>query len=93
VVQDRSTRRGWDVLHLAIIPKPSSAQPHVKPIRPPRTQHGEFFIGDTLGFTDKHLNGRRSRRDAECQDRVGRRNDADGHWRISPSLLEGIVDI
>ena len=54
----------------------------------------EFFIGDTVGFTDKHLN-----------ERVGtivRLNsktasiavtDSEGHWRVSYGLLRHIVDL
>jgi hypothetical protein len=58
VVQDSATRRRWGEFYAAIIPETSSAQPHVEPTPPPRTQREEFFIGDTVGFTDKHLSER-----------------------------------
>jgi hypothetical protein len=35
-----------------------SVQPHAEPTPPPRTLRKEFFIGDTVGFTDKHLSER-----------------------------------
>src|SRR6201747_616650 len=58
VVQDSATRRRWGVLYAAIIPQTSSAQPHVESTPPPGTQREEFLIGDTVGFTDKHLSER-----------------------------------
>ncbi|MFL9999206.1 hypothetical protein PQR34_48320, partial [Paraburkholderia sediminicola] len=59
VVQDSATRRRWGVLYAAIIiPETSTGQPHVEPTPPPRTQREEFFVGDTVGFTDKHLSER-----------------------------------
>lgn len=59
-----------------------------------RAQREEFFVGDTVGFTDKHLS-----------ERVGtivRLNsktasiamtDSEGHWRVSYGLLRRIVDL
>ncbi|SIT49314.1 conserved hypothetical protein [Paraburkholderia ribeironis] len=58
VVQDSATRRRWGVLYAAIIPETSTDQPHVEPAPPPRMQRDEFFVGDTVGFTDKHLSER-----------------------------------
>ena len=94
VVQDSATRRRWGVLYAAIIPETSSAQPHVEPTPPPRTQREEFFIGDTVSFTDKHLSERVGvvvRLNAKTASVAV--NDTDGHWRVSYSLLRKIVDI
>ncbi len=55
VIQDSVTRRRWSVLYAAIIPDTASGPDRVEPASPPRTQRDEFFIGDTVGFTDKHL--------------------------------------
>jgi hypothetical protein len=94
VVQHSATRRRWGVLYAAIIPEASSAQPYVEPTSPPRTQREEFFIGDTVGFTDKHLSERVGiivRLNAKTASIAV--NDTDGHWRVSYSLLRKIVDI
>ncbi len=96
VVQDSATRRRWGVLYAAIIPETSSAPPHVEPTPPPppRTQREEFFIGDTVSFTDKHLRERVGvvvRLNAKTASVAV--NDTDGHWRVSYSLLRKIVDI
>jgi hypothetical protein len=67
---------------------------HAPPSPPPRPQREEFSVGDTVGFTDRHLS-----------ERVGtivRLNsktasiaviDSEGHWRVSYALLRKIVDI
>ncbi|CAE6871027.1 hypothetical protein R69658_08151 [Paraburkholderia aspalathi] len=93
VVQDSLTRRRWAVLYAAIIPDMTAA-PIQTEAPPPRPRPEELFIGDTVGFTDKHLN-----------ERVGtvvRLNsktasiavtDSEGHWRVSYGLLRKIVDI
>lgn len=94
VIQDRATRRHWGVLYAAIIPETSSAQPYVEPTPPPGTQREEFFIGDTVGFTDKHLSQRVGiivRLNAKTASIAV--NDTDGHWRVSYSLLRKIIDI
>ena len=94
VVRDSATRRRWGVLYAAIIPETSTGQPHVKPTPPPRMQRDEFFVGDTVGFTDKHLSER-----VGIVVRLNPKtasiavNDTDGHWRVSYSLLRKIVDI
>lgn len=52
VVQDSATRRRFGVLYAAIIPDTASGPDLVEPASPPRTQREEFFISDTVGFTD-----------------------------------------
>jgi hypothetical protein len=93
VVQDSASRRHWAIPYAAIVPD-SAAPIHPEPAPPPRAKREEFFIGDTVGFTDKHLN-----------ERVGtivRLNsktasiavsDSDGHWRVSYGLLRHIIDL
>ena len=81
-----STRRS----SLTLASGPASREPSP----PPRTQREEFFIGDTVGFTDKHLSERVGiivRLNAKTASIAV--NDTDGHWRVSYSLLRKIVDI
>jgi hypothetical protein len=57
-------------------------------------QREEFFIGDTVCFTDKHLSER-----VGIVVRLNTKtasiavNETDGHWRVSYALLRKIVDI
>ncbi|MFL9898819.1 hypothetical protein PQR71_11745 [Paraburkholderia fungorum] len=91
MIQDSATRRRWGSLYAAETP---SAQPHVEPASPPRTQRKEFFIGDTVGCTDKHLSKRFGlivRLNAKTASIAV--NETDGHWRISFALLRKIADI
>lgn len=55
VVEDHATGRRWVVLYAAIVPDVASAQPQPEPAPTPRARREEFFVGDTVGFTDKHL--------------------------------------
>jgi hypothetical protein len=94
VVQDSATRRRWGVPYAAIIPDTANGLDHIEPASPPRTQREEFFIGDTVGFTDKHLSERVGiivRLNAKTASIAV--NDSDGHWRVSYALLRKIVDI
>ena len=71
-----------------------TVQPHVEPAPPSRTQREEFFIGDTVGFTDKHPSERVGiivRLNAKTASIAV--NGTDGHWRVSYALLRKIVDI
>jgi hypothetical protein len=81
VVQDSLTRGRWGVLYAAFIPEPSSARPHVEPTPPPRTQREEFFIGDTVGFTDKHL--------IECVEIVVRLNAKTSSIAVNDTQVTG----
>ncbi|BBP97164.1 hypothetical protein BSFA1_22930 [Burkholderia sp. SFA1] len=61
---------------------------------PPRPRPEEFFIGDTVGFTDKHLNERVGtvvRLNAKTASIAV--TDSEGHWRVLYGLLRKIVDI
>ncbi|WP_199731200.1 hypothetical protein [Paraburkholderia sp. RAU2J] len=72
----------------------SSLQPHVEPTPPTRTQREEFFIGDKVGFTDKHLSERVGvvvRLNAKTASVAV--NNTVGHWRVSYSPLRKILDI
>jgi hypothetical protein len=94
VIQDSATRRRWAVLYAAIIPENVSAPDHVEMASTPRTQREEFFIGDTVGFTDKHLSERVGiivRLNAKTASIAV--DDSDDHWRVSYALLRKIVDI
>ena len=94
VVQDTVTRRRWGVLYAAIIPDSASGPDLVEPASPPRTQREEFFIGDTVSFTDKHLSERVGiivRLNSKTASIAV--NHSEGHWRVSYALLRKIVDI
>jgi hypothetical protein len=93
VVRDNVTRRRWAVSYAAILLDATAAPIQQEP-PPARPRPEEFFLGDTVGFTDKQLN-----------ERVGtvvRPNsktasiavaESEGHWRVSYGLLRKIVDI
>ncbi|WP_250480034.1 MULTISPECIES: hypothetical protein [unclassified Caballeronia] len=93
VVQDRLGRRRWAIPYAAII-SASATPTQPEPALAPRAPRADFFIGDTVGFTDKHLN-----------ERIGtvvRLNvktasiavtDSEGHWRVSYGPLRHIVDL
>jgi hypothetical protein len=78
----------------AYIPSAASGSTHAPPSPPPRAQREEFFIGDTVGFTDKHLSER-----VGIIVRLNKKtasiavDDSEGHWRVSYALLRKIVDI
>ena len=94
IVQDSVSRRRWALPYAAIVADSKAAPIHPEPAPPPRARRDEFFVGDTVGFTDKHLS-----------ERVGtivRLNsktasiavtDSEGHWRVSYGLLRRIVDL
>jgi hypothetical protein len=58
VIQDNQSRQRWSVLYAAVIPDTVSGPTPAPASPPPRAQREEFFIGDTVGFTDKHLSER-----------------------------------
>ena len=94
IVQDSVSRRRWVLPYAAIVSDRTAAPIRPEPAPPPHAQREEFFVGDTVGFTDKHLS-----------ERVGtivRLNsktasiavtDSEGHWRVSYGLLRRIVDL
>ncbi|TCK96553.1 hypothetical protein [Paraburkholderia sp. BL9I2N2] len=94
VIQDNQSRQRWSVLYAAVIPDTVSGPTHAPASPPPRAQREEFFIGDTVGFTDKHLSERVGiivRLNAKTASIAV--NDSEGHWRVSYALLRKIVDI
>ncbi|MFL9999317.1 hypothetical protein PQR34_48845, partial [Paraburkholderia sediminicola] len=76
----------------AVIPDTTSGPSHA-PAPPPRAQREEFFIGDTVGFTDKHLSERVGIVRLNAKTASIAVNDSEGHWRVSHALLRKIVDI
>ncbi|CAN7543845.1 hypothetical protein LJR230_003743 [Trinickia sp. LjRoot230] len=94
IVQDSVGQRRWALPYAAIVPDSTAAPIHPEPAPSSRARRAEFFVGDTVGFTDKHLS-----------ERVGtivRLNpktasiavtDSEGHWRVSYGLLRRIVDL
>ncbi|MFM0228543.1 hypothetical protein PQR32_42005 [Paraburkholderia dipogonis] len=93
VIQDNQSRQRWSILYAAVIPGTASG-PTYAPAPPPRAQREEFFIGNTVGFTDKYLSERVGiivRLNAKTASLAV--DDPEGHWRVSYALLRKIVDI
>jgi hypothetical protein len=93
-LRQNQNRQRWSLLYAAVIPDTASGPTHAPPSPPPRAQREEFFIGDTVGFTDKHLSERVGiivRLNAKTASIAV--NDSEGHWRVSYALLRKIVDI
>jgi len=91
-VQDDATRTHWKLPYAAIVADPAQRAEQAPPAAPRHVDFGTFKLGDTVGFTDKHL-----------RERVGtitRMNTktysllCDGEqWRVSPGLLRKVIDL
>lgn len=94
VIEDLTSRQRWAIRYAAIVPDGTHPDAQPEPATPPRTNPEEFFIGDTVGFTDKHLRERigiivrlnQKTASIAC-------SDTEGHWRVSYGLLRRIVDV
>jgi len=94
IVQDNASRLRWALPYAAIVPDSASGPIHPEPAPRPRAQREEFFVGDTVGFTDKHLSERIGtivRLNAKTASIAV--TDSEGHWRVSYGLLRRIVDL
>ena len=94
VVQDSRSRRHWAIPYAAIVPGRTTPVVHPEPPPSPRAKREEFVIGDTVGFTDKHLNERIGtivRLNAKTASIAVA--GSEGHWRVSYGLLRHIVDL
>src|SRR4051812_7791091 len=83
LIQDDQSRQRWSVLYAAVIPGTENGPIRAPLPPPPRAQREEFFIGDTVGFTDKHLSERVGiivRLNAKTASIAV--NDSEGHWRV-----------
>lgn len=91
-IQDDITRTHWRLPYAAIVADPAQRAEQAPPAPPRQADVATFKLGDTVGFTDKHL-----------RERIGtitRMNTktcsllCDGeHWRVSPGLLRKIIDL
>ena len=92
-IQDDITRTHWKLPYAAIVADPAQhGEPDAPPARARRPDLPAFKLGDTVGFTDRHL-----------RERIGtivRMNTktfsllCDGEpWRVSPGLLRKIIDL
>ena len=90
VLQD-STRQQWWLPYAAIVTDTAQSQPPTAPPAP-KVDLPTFAIGDTVGFTDKHL-----REHIGTVTRINGKTISilcDGQaWRVSPRLLRKIIDI
>lgn len=92
VIQDDAGSAHWKVPYPAIAIDPSIRPAGPAPAAPPRVDVSAFEIGDTVGFTDKHLRERIgiiTRLNAKTCSLL-----VDGEqWRVSPSLLRKVIDL
>ncbi|KWC13355.1 hypothetical protein WM16_16310 [Burkholderia ubonensis] len=94
VVEDLTSRQRWAIRYAAIVLDGTVPDAQPEPAPPSRANREAFFIGDTVGFTDKHLRERigiivrlnQKTASIAC-------NDTEGHWRVSYGLLRRIVDV
>ena len=89
LVQDARSALQWKLPYAAIVPG-RSQQEAAPP--PRRVDPAEFRVGDTVAFTDKHLNERIgivTRLNAKTCSLL-----CDGvQWRVSPGLLRKVIDV
>lgn len=90
VMQD-GTRQQWWLPYAAIVVDPAQAPASVEPVAA-KVDLPTFAVGDTVGFTDKHL-----REHVGTVTRINDKTisiDCDGEaWRVPPRLLRKIIDI
>jgi hypothetical protein len=92
VIQDKPSRQLWSVPCAGVTPGSANRPTHA-PAPSARAQREEFFIGDTVGFIDKHLSERVGiivRLNAKAASITG--NDSEGHWRVPYAMLRKTVD-
>lgn len=92
VVEDGASRARWKLPYAAIAVDPSLRSASPEPVIPPRVDVSAFKVGDTVGFTDKHLRERIGtviRLNAKTCSLL-----VDGEqWRVSPGLLRKVIDL
>lgn len=91
-VQDDITRTHWKLPYAAIVADPAQHAEQAPPVPPRRVDVDAFKLGDTVGFTDKHLReriGTITRMNTKTYSLI-----CDGEqWRVSPGLLRKIIDL
>lgn len=91
-VQDEATKTRWKLPYPAIVVAPDARRESAAPPAPRPVDRSAFNIGDTVSFTDKHLRervGTITRMNAKTFSLL-----CDGeHWRVSPALLNKVVDL
>jgi len=78
--------------YAAIVADPAQRTEQAPPMPPRPVDVAEFKLGDTVGFTDKHLRER-----IGTVTRINAKSCSllcDGEqWRVSPGLLRKIIDL
>jgi hypothetical protein len=91
-VQDLATRAHWKLPYVAIVADPAQRAEQAPPVAPRVADVPSFKLGDTVGFTDKHLReriGTITRMNTKTYSLL-----CDGEqWRVSPGLLRKIIDL
>ena len=91
-VQDDITRVHWKLPYAAIVADPAQHAEQAPKVPPRRADATAFKLGDTVGFTDKHLReriGTITRMNTKTYSLI-----CDGEqWRVSPGLLRKIIDL
>lgn len=92
LIQDSGTGAHWKLPYPAIVVDPDQRLEQTPPPRPRPADTPTFKVGDTVGFSDKHL-----------RERIGvitRMNTrtysilcGDEQWRVSPQFLRKIIDL
>ncbi len=91
-IQDRATHTHWKLPYVAILADPALRAEQPPPAPPRSVDVAAFKLGDTVGFTDKHLRER-----IGTVTRINAKSCSllcDGEqWRVSPALLRKIIDL
>lgn len=91
-IQDDITRVHWKLPYAAIVADPAQHAEQAPKAPPRRADATAFKLGDTVGFTDKHLReriGTITRMNTKTYSLI-----CDGEqWRVSPGLLRKIIDL
>ncbi len=91
-VKDELTHVQWKLPYAAIVVDPAQRPAQATQAPPQRVDAGTFKLGDTVGFTDKHLRER-----IGTVTRINTKSCSlicDGEqWRVSPGLLRKIIDL
>ena len=89
-VQDDATRAHWKLPYAAIVADPAHRTASPQPAPP--VEMPSFNVGDTVGFTDKHLRER-----VGTITRVNTKTysvlSEGEQWRVPPRLLRKIIDL
>jgi hypothetical protein len=92
VIEEVATRQRWLLQYAAIAVDSGIQAPVTPPPVSPKIDRSNFSVGDTVGFTDKHLR-QRVGTIVRLNDKTASL-DCDGEsWRVSWRILRKIIDL